>query len=83
MYSFIGMLPKKCGDFLSIAPIFLVLSTYHIYMNQRFQNKVALITGGADGIGKGIAERIASEGGRVVLFDSNKNLLPKTVQSFQ
>ncbi|MDQ3847101.1 MAG: SDR family oxidoreductase, partial [Bacteroidota bacterium] len=52
-------------------------------MNQRFQDKVAIVTGGADGIGKGIAERIASEGGQVVLFDINHNLLPKTVQSFK
>ncbi|MDQ3845353.1 MAG: SDR family oxidoreductase [Bacteroidota bacterium] len=52
-------------------------------MNQRFQDKVAIITGGADGIGKGIAEQIASEGGQVVLFDINHNLLPKTVQSFK
>ncbi|MBD0279799.1 MAG: SDR family NAD(P)-dependent oxidoreductase, partial [Flavisolibacter sp.] len=52
-------------------------------MNQRFQDKVAIVTGGADGIGKGIAERIASEGGQVVLFDINHNLLPKAVQSLR
>lgn len=46
---------------------------------KRFENQVALISGGADGLGKGIARRIAMEGGTVVLFDINKNLLDATV----
>src|SRR5215218_2989293 len=52
-------------------------------MNQRFQHKVAIISGGADGIGKGIADRLAAEGGHLALFDINKNLLHNTVQSFR
>ncbi|HXB44667.1 MAG TPA: SDR family NAD(P)-dependent oxidoreductase [Puia sp.] len=44
---------------------------------QRFENQVAVITGGADGLGYGIAERIASEGGTVALFDINETLLAK------
>src|SRR5215203_1970483 len=50
---------------------------------KRFEDQVAVITGGADGLGKGIAERIASEGGAVVLFDINKELLDKTVNNFK
>lgn len=46
---------------------------------KRFENQVALISGGADGLGKGIARRIAMEGGTVALFDINKNLLDATV----
>jgi 3-oxoacyl-[acyl-carrier protein] reductase len=46
---------------------------------KRFENQVAVISGGADGLGKGIAERIASEGGIVALFDINEVLLKKTV----
>ena len=38
-------------------------------MNKRFENQVAVITGGADGLGKGIAQRIAAEGGKVILLD--------------
>ena len=49
---------------------------------KRFENQVAIITGGAEGLGKGIAERIASEGGRVALFDINKTLLEQTVEGF-
>lgn len=52
-------------------------------MDKRFSNQVAVITGGADGLGKGIAHRIASEGGKVILFDINEQLLHNTVKEFQ
>lgn len=51
-------------------------------MSNRFTQQVAIITGGADGIGKGIAKRIASEGARIVLFDINDALLARTVADF-
>lgn len=43
----------------------------------RFNNRIAVITGGATGLGQGIAERIAAEGGTVILFDINMELLNK------
>ncbi|MDB5731884.1 MAG: oxidoreductase [Variovorax sp.] len=38
----------------------------------RFQDKVAIVTGGASGIGLAIAKRLASEGARLVLADYNE-----------
>ncbi|MBS1131559.1 MAG: 1,2-dihydroxycyclohexa-3,5-diene-carboxylate dehydrogenase [Proteobacteria bacterium] len=38
-------------------------------MNNRFKNKVAVITGAAQGIGKRVAERMAAEQGILVLVD--------------
>lgn len=38
-------------------------------MRQRFENKVVVVTGGAQGIGRRVAERAAQEGGRVVIVD--------------
>lgn len=35
----------------------------------RFQDRVALVTGGASGIGAAVVDRIVSEGGRVVVWD--------------
>jgi NAD(P)-dependent dehydrogenase (short-subunit alcohol dehydrogenase family) len=53
-----------------------VVLTNHM---RRFENQVAIISGGAEGLGKGVAERIAEEGGTVALFDINEELLDKTV----
>ena len=38
----------------------------------RFQNKVAVVTGAAQGIGRRVAERIAQEGGRLLLVDRSE-----------
>jgi len=50
---------------------------------KRFENHVAVISGGADGLGKGIGERIAMEGGKIALFDINKVLLEQTIGGFK
>lgn len=39
---------------------------------KRFENKVALVTGGAGGIGAAICKRLASEGAVVVVTDANE-----------
>ncbi len=36
---------------------------------ERFQDKVAVITGGASGVGLGIAKALAAEGAQIVLAD--------------
>lgn len=49
---------------------------------KNLQGKVAVITGGAEGIGKGIAVRAAAEGMKLVLADINAARLEATVAGF-
>lgn len=44
----------------------------------RFKGQVALVTGGADGLGKAIAQRLVAEGASVALFDQNATLVNST-----
>ena len=48
-------------------------------MNERFRNQVVLITGGADGLGKAIGNRLATEGANVILADKDEAKLDNTV----
>ena len=52
-------------------------------MSSRFIKQTAIISGGADGLGKGIAWLIAEEGGNVVLMDNNPKKLDATVEAFK
>lgn len=38
-------------------------------MSKRFENKVCIVTGAAQGIGRGVALRLASEGAKIVMAD--------------
>ena len=49
----------------------------------KFDGKTALITGSARGIGKAIAERLASQGARVIISDVMMDVAEATVQEFK
>lgn len=52
-------------------------------MTGRFENRVAIITGGSRGIGKGIAENLAVQGAKIALFDVNEEALQATAEQFK
>lgn len=49
-------------------------------MNNQFKDQVAIITGGAAGLGFAIAERLVSEGAQVALLDLQKGVLQKAAK---
>ncbi len=49
----------------------------------RFAGRNAVITGGASGLGLEVAKRIVAEGGRVVLWDANKEALESAAKSIK
>ena len=50
-------------------------------MSKRLENKVAVVTGGGSGIGKGIAEKFAQEGAHVIIVGRKEEALKNTAQS--
>ena len=45
--------------------------------HRRWQDRVAIVTGGARGIGEAIATRLASEGARVLIADIDPTSIRK------
>src|SRR4051812_18329902 len=48
-----------------------------VWMAERFADRVAIVTGGASGIGAGIAARLREEGARIGLWDRDAAALGK------
>ena len=50
---------------------------------KRIKEKVAIVTGGAQGIGQGICLRLAEEGAKVAIFDVNLDEANNTAQDIE
>jgi NAD(P)-dependent dehydrogenase (short-subunit alcohol dehydrogenase family) len=50
------------------------------FIAERFQGQVALVVGGAQGIGKGIAVRLAREGANLVIADIDRPMMADTAK---
>jgi 3-oxoacyl-[acyl-carrier protein] reductase len=50
-------------------------------MSEQFKDQVAIITGGASGIGLSIAKRLSGEGASVALIDMNQSVLQSAVKA--
>ena len=48
----------------------------------RFSDQVAIVTGGADGLGKAMVDRLVGEGATVCIFDFNDSTREATVAEF-
>ena len=48
----------------------------------RFENQVAIVTGGTGGLGKAIAERLASEGAQIAIFDMDEEGMGRIEEEF-
>ncbi|MFC0273670.1 3-oxoacyl-ACP reductase FabG [Metabacillus herbersteinensis] len=52
-------------------------------MSERFQGRVAFVTGGSRGIGKAIVEQFAKEGAKVAFIDLNEEALHETTNELK
>ena len=52
-------------------------------MDLKIKDKIAIVTGGGNGIGEAIALRLASEGAKVVVADLNIEAAQKVARAIQ
>lgn len=53
-----------------------------VYSDKRFQDQVAIVTGGADGIGRAVSERLVREGATVAVLDRDERALQAISPAF-
>lgn len=60
-----------------------VVIQYFRYPKRNFSNQVVLITGAANGIGRGLAQKCAENGAILILFDINTKGLEKVKEELK
>ena len=55
----------------------------NLYGMRRFESKTALVTGGASGIGRATANRLAAEGAQVIIADNNPDMANRAVSEIE
>ena len=68
-----------CLDLHSKIKIYKIKSNDKVeeFKMVRFEDKIVLITGGANGLGKGMAEGFVAEGAKVIVFDVEDDVMDK------
>lgn len=78
LFQIVGGLPNKVLNFRpGIEP---TMKTQDNPISKRFHDQVALVVGGAQGIGKGIAVRLAREGAHLVIADIDRAMMKRTAR---
>jgi NAD(P)-dependent dehydrogenase (short-subunit alcohol dehydrogenase family) len=56
------------------------MAATELFIPERFRDRVALVVGGAQGIGKAIAVRLAREGADIVIADIDRSMMARTAK---
>lgn len=61
-------------------PLKRLRETLNGFVPGRFRDRIALVVGGAQGIGGAIAERLALEGAHVIIADIDRTMMARTTK---
>ena len=68
---------------LLVVVLLIRTCAHDMAMCTRFKGKVAIVTGGGNGLGAAVCKRLASEGARVVVADIDKEAADRVSQGLE